>query len=193
VNSLRIIPEERTRVFRCPNCEKTINLSVHRCPFCSVPIDGRAAEAAADLMDRVNRACSEATDVRTMFDPAEAPLGSAEDVPWRIWGGAGLFGLWTIFVVNLMRWDSQLAAVLGAPTLLILFIFAKKVLRLLVFAIVSPLMAVRWWVRFGSIRSDDSDFVLAKRDVTRIARGSATTLGILLIVAWIGCYRWIHK
>ncbi|MGA9069889.1 MAG: hypothetical protein WB424_06535 [Terracidiphilus sp.] len=66
-NSLSILPEcERIRTFLCPVCKQTIALGCERCRFCSVVIDQNAAAAAADLMDRVNLACSDAQDIRTI-------------------------------------------------------------------------------------------------------------------------------
>ncbi|MGD0295156.1 MAG: hypothetical protein ABSB30_15015 [Terracidiphilus sp.] len=49
------------RVIECPICKETIDASSQRCRFCSASIDPRAAEAAADAMDRVNQACNDAS------------------------------------------------------------------------------------------------------------------------------------
>jgi hypothetical protein len=67
MNSLSILSDSgRTRVFLCPVCKETIALGCERCRFCSIVIDQQAATAAADLMDRVNLACSEAEDIRAL-------------------------------------------------------------------------------------------------------------------------------
>lgn len=67
-NSLSISPDGgRTRVFLCPACWETIALGCERCRFCSVAIDPTAAKVAADLMDQVNLACSEADEVRALL------------------------------------------------------------------------------------------------------------------------------
>lgn len=67
-NSLSILSDGgRVRTFACPVCRQTIALGCERCRFCSVVIDQRSAEAAADLMDRVNLACSEAEDIRALL------------------------------------------------------------------------------------------------------------------------------
>jgi hypothetical protein len=64
-NTLSILPDGgRTRVFLCPVCNETIALGCERCRFCSAVIDQQAATAAANLMDRVNLACSEAEEIR---------------------------------------------------------------------------------------------------------------------------------
>jgi hypothetical protein len=76
-NFLSILPDEgRVRVFACPLCGETIALGCDRCRFCSAIIDPRAAESAADLMDRINLACSEADDVRSLlsWEPSELDL-----------------------------------------------------------------------------------------------------------------------
>ena len=85
-NSLSILPDGgRTRVFLCPACKETIALGCERCRFCSVVIDQQAASSAADLMDRVNLACSEADEIRAILpraeyalDPIEAPRGRGD-------------------------------------------------------------------------------------------------------------------
>jgi len=64
-NRLSITPAER--VFQCPNCKETISTSAQQCRFCYIQIDRRLAEAAADLMDELNQACSEAADVSSML------------------------------------------------------------------------------------------------------------------------------
>ena len=136
---------ERARVFRCPNCKETINTTAENCPYCSISIDHRAAEAAADLMDRVNQACSEATDLK-----AEVAATGGE---------VFLFGL-----------------------------LGSLLMRLWAFAITRPVMAIRWWIRFGAIRTDDPNFIRAKRDVMRTSGFAAITLLVLLIITLVSFY-----
>jgi hypothetical protein len=79
-NSLSIRTDaDRIRVFLCPACKETIALGCERCRFCSVSIDQQAAQAAADLMDRVNLACSEAEDIRALFPWQATALGLASE------------------------------------------------------------------------------------------------------------------
>jgi hypothetical protein len=67
-NTFSILPDGgRTRVFLCPACHETIALGCERCRFCSSVIDQQAAGAAADLMDRVNQACSDAEEIRYLL------------------------------------------------------------------------------------------------------------------------------
>jgi hypothetical protein len=61
-NSLSISSDlDKPKIFECPNCKQTIDTSSIQCRFCSVSIDPAAAEAAAALMARINRACSDAS------------------------------------------------------------------------------------------------------------------------------------
>lgn len=53
------------QTFPCPHCGEIINDSMQTCRFCSAPVDPQAAFAAAGLQDRVNRACSDASFLRT--------------------------------------------------------------------------------------------------------------------------------
>jgi len=83
-NSLSILPDGgRTRVFICPVCKETIALGTERCRFCGVVIDQQAAGIAADLMDKVNLAISEAEDIRAMLVPREGlTLGGTRQGDW---------------------------------------------------------------------------------------------------------------
>jgi hypothetical protein len=51
----------QARVFQCPNCKETIDTSAQECRFCHAQIDAGAAEAAADVMAKINQACSDAS------------------------------------------------------------------------------------------------------------------------------------
>jgi hypothetical protein len=53
------------QTFPCPNCNEIINDTMERCPYCSTPVDREAAAAAAEVQSRVNRACSDASFMRT--------------------------------------------------------------------------------------------------------------------------------
>src|SRR4051794_23134035 len=49
----------------CPNCKEIINDTMSKCPYCEAPIDHEAALAAAAIQEKVNKACSDASFVRT--------------------------------------------------------------------------------------------------------------------------------
>jgi hypothetical protein len=58
-------------------------------------------------------------------------------------------------------------------------------LTFLVFAV--PVMAIRWWIKFGSIKADESDFRRAKR-TTLVATG-IWVLGLIVWIVRVGLVR----
>lgn len=115
----------QARVFQCPNCKETIDTSAQQCRFCSVAIDPGAADDAADVMAKVNQACSDASYLKVMGVSVPVFLALIF-VPFAGW--LGIVGYY-----------------------------------FLVFA--TPVMAARWWVRFGRIKADDREFGRARRTV----------------------------
>lgn len=113
---------ERLRVFQCPNCNETIDVSAQSCRFCFTPIDSLTAETAADLLQRVNAACSEVDDIEVWLPGRSQSLLVAR---------------------------------------------GKIAELLLILTFVFPVLEIRWWIRHGSIRSNDPDFVRAKKNVWR--------------------------
>jgi len=53
------------QTFPCPSCKEIINDSMERCRYCSAPVDRQAAATAAEIQNRVNNACSDASFLRT--------------------------------------------------------------------------------------------------------------------------------
>lgn len=53
------------RTFACPSCHEIINESMKQCGFCSVAIDPGVAQLIADKQQKANRACSDASYLRT--------------------------------------------------------------------------------------------------------------------------------
>lgn len=125
---MSLLQSESIRVFECPSCSQTINTSLSQCPFCSAPIDGQAAEAAATHTTKVSQACNDASYVRIL--------------------AGSLVVFWLLTIVPFMG----LVGIVGYYVLLVLV----------------PVLAIRWWVRFSSLRADDPDYRRAKRNV-RIA------------------------
>jgi hypothetical protein len=125
MSTLRITPTLQPRIFQCPNCKQTIDTAAVNCPYCSLSIDPKLAEAAADVMSKINDACSDASYLRIM---------------------AG-----TMFVFLLLSFLPLVGfvAVIG-------FYF-------LILAV--PVMTVRWWIKFGSLTSDESDWRRARRTI----------------------------
>ena len=52
--------------FPCPNCHEFVSTSTTTCRHCSAPIDPQAASTAAELQDKVNSACNDASLVRNL-------------------------------------------------------------------------------------------------------------------------------
>jgi hypothetical protein len=138
-NSLSILPDQgQVRTFACPACGETIALGCDRCRFCSVIVDPRQAVVAADLMDRVNLACSEAEDVRSLF--RREP--SAYDILSRRRGTIDFY--------------------------------------------LVPILLIRWWFRFGSLRVDDNDLISARHDMKMYAWYACGVVGIIVLLAAFG-------
>ena len=53
------------RTFACPSCKEIINESMKECRFCGAPVDPAIAQASAEVQEKVNRACSDASYLRT--------------------------------------------------------------------------------------------------------------------------------
>jgi len=52
--------------FPCPNCHEFISTTTTTCRHCSAPIDPQAASTAAELQDKINSACNDASLVRNL-------------------------------------------------------------------------------------------------------------------------------
>jgi hypothetical protein len=50
--------------------------------------------------------------------------------------------------------------------------------------IVLPVMLIRWWVKFGKIQSDDSDFRRARRDALLVGGGWFLLFVLVALFAW---------
>jgi len=53
------------RTFRCPACDEMINDSMTQCRYCSTPVDPSVAAMIADQQEKTNRACSDASYLKT--------------------------------------------------------------------------------------------------------------------------------
>ncbi len=125
-NSLSLTAAEgNAGVFECPICKETINTSATECRFCSSPIDPAAAQAGAEKMARINRACSDASFLRTAAISILVFIG-VMFIPFL--GLLGIVGYYFLLVAV-------------------------------------PFLAIRWWVKFRSIHTDDRDFKRARTTV----------------------------
>ncbi|MBA3915500.1 MAG: hypothetical protein H0X25_16930 [Acidobacteriales bacterium] len=105
-----ITAAEQTRIFQCPSCKETINTSAAQCPYCSAPIDAGAAEAAANLMHKVNDACSDASYLRIMAGSLLVAF-IVSLIPMVSWVGT-LAYCFLVFAVPVMaaRWWAKFAS-----------------------------------------------------------------------------------
>jgi hypothetical protein len=110
------------RTFPCPNCKEIINDQMEVCRYCKVPVDPAIAAQQAELQSKVNKACSDASFMRT--------------------AAAAMFVFMAISLipfVPLVEWG-----------------FLMSFFLVLI-------MAVRWQISFGSLVTNDPDYVKAKR------------------------------
>jgi len=92
------------RTFRCTNCNEMVNESMQKCPFCDSSIDHGVAVAAAELQDKVNRSCSDASYARTAAVAMWVFLGLSfvPFLPVVYWGFLFTF---LVVMVLLVRWQ----------------------------------------------------------------------------------------
>jgi hypothetical protein len=133
-------------LLQCPNCKETVDASSKQCRFCQAPIDPVAAQAAADVMSKVNQACSDASFVKTTA--------------------------WAILVAFLFRFVPIVSG-LGSVAFLALLVAV-------------PAMAIRWWIKFSGISTDEADFRRAKRTVATIGIPITIVLLAVLVLFAVG-------
>ena len=111
------------RTFPCPSCNEIINEGMKTCNFCSTPVDSQAAINAAELQEKVNNACSDASYTKIVSQALFVfiALGFTPIV-----SGLGNLGFLGGF-----------------------------------FAV--PIMAFRWQMKFGKLKTIDPDYRKAKR------------------------------
>lgn len=54
----------RTSTFACPSCTEIIDAEATCCRYCAAVIDPQTAHAAAEVQDKVNQACSDASYIK---------------------------------------------------------------------------------------------------------------------------------
>lgn len=52
-------------LFSCPQCNETIDASSEKCRFCGAPVNPDYARHAAEVLTRINQACSDASYMRS--------------------------------------------------------------------------------------------------------------------------------
>jgi hypothetical protein len=92
------------RTFPCPACSQIINDSADKCRYCGTPVDRDVALAAADIQDRVNRACSDASYLRTVAVGMFVFLGLSF-IPLIPMVSSGFLITFVVLAVLLVRWQ----------------------------------------------------------------------------------------
>jgi hypothetical protein len=128
-------------------CKATIDTAEQQCRFCSARIDPEEAQAAANAMATLDQACSDASIVKIT---------------------AGRMPAFAVFLLllNAAIWFAarQLEIHISVATYwAIALILGRCGLSLL--SLVTTVLAIRWWVRFRAIVSDNPDFLSSKRTV----------------------------
>lgn len=103
------------RTFPCPNCREIINDQMQVCRYCSVPVDPAIASQQAELQSKVNKACSDASFMRTVAAAMYVflILSFMPFVPFVGWGF-----LFTFFLVLIMavRWQLSFGGLVTGDT-----------------------------------------------------------------------------
>src|SRR5262245_56458338 len=96
---------QQTQTFPCPSCKEIISDSMEACRFCGTAIDTVEAANAAQIQSLVNRACSDASFMRsaaaTMF--ALLPLSLVPLISFATY--IGFFITVAAVFVMLIRWQ----------------------------------------------------------------------------------------
>jgi len=56
---------DQVRTFRCPNCNEMISDRMKECAYCAVQLDDAIVALVAERQEKTNRACSDASFLRT--------------------------------------------------------------------------------------------------------------------------------
>jgi hypothetical protein len=129
-------------LFQCPKCNETIDNTAETCRFCGHPVDHESAVQAAEILSKINHACSDASYMKS----------SAAAMP-------------VFFVLRYLPFFSTLGGI-GFTGL----------------SVGVPIWALRWWLKYGSITSDDAEFLRARKTV-KVVGFCALAVFLLLVVA----------
>ena len=91
-------------IFECPHCHETIDSTADACRFCGTPIDHEQARKAAEVLAKVNQACSDASYMRTAA-LALPVFFVLRFLPFFSWAGlVGFVGLSFAIPIWAFRW-----------------------------------------------------------------------------------------
>ena len=95
------------QTFPCPNCNEIINDTMKECRYCSAPVDRQAAALAADIQSKVNRACSDASFLRTAAATMFILLGLSLLPFISFVAYIGSIFIFLAVVIMLVRWQMK--------------------------------------------------------------------------------------
>jgi hypothetical protein len=148
-------PSQALDVFDCPKCGETIDTSADVCRFCGAKVNHEEAAKAAQLLAKVDQACSDASCLRNTATLALILAGGTLYGILR-GGSRNSHALDLIGFQNLFLGFSALVVVISSPF---------------------PLWSLRWWTKCANLSSDDDDFQGARRAVRVV--GFAATAALL--------------
>jgi hypothetical protein len=100
-------------IFQCPKCNETIDSSAEFCRFCGSTVDHEAAHRAAQLLAKINQACSDASYMKS----AALTIGVfflLRLVPFiTMLGMVGFYGLLIVIPIWALRWWVKFGALVS--------------------------------------------------------------------------------
>ncbi len=155
-------PPEELDVFECPHCGQTIDTSADVCRFCGAKVDHEAAQKAAQLLEKVDQACSDASILR--------------------YTAMSAFTVSVCTAVAVLR-NPRFIQHVGFQNILLGYC-----VLVLAVSLPFPFWSLRWWSKNAHLASDDKEFQTDRKMVQaagRIAVASLVTFGSLLSLVLI--------
>lgn len=137
-------------IFECPNCKETIDAKAEACRFCGAKVDRDAALQSAVALAKINRACSDASYMRSTTFTLPVFFG-LRFVPFiALVGSIGFAVLLWVIPIWALRWWRKYAGIVTldsdflkarrtvmligifVPILLVVFIIAPSLLGILI-------------------------------------------------------------
>lgn len=92
------------RSFACPSCKEFINDSMRECRYCGAPVDPAIAASIAGVQEKVNQACSDASNMRHTAVVMMASLGLSF-IPFVPLVGWVFLFTFVIVIALFIRWQ----------------------------------------------------------------------------------------
>jgi len=127
-------------IFDCPNCKETIDATADSCRFCGAMVDRDAARTAAVVMAQINKACSDASYMKSTTFTLPVFFG-LRFVPFiSLLGTIGFIGLLIAIPIWTLVWRHKYGRIVTSDsdylkarrTVLLIGIFVPIILALFV-------------------------------------------------------------